>query len=313
MTTGNTFNLPNYSGELFTADQENTPFLSMVGGLSDGGKQTSNKEFSTDSLYQYPEASQPDISESASETAPTAHNFVRGQNKNVTQIFHESVAITYRKLSNSGRLSGINTAGQQNNAPNERDFQIARQLTKIARDVNWTFLNGSYQLAETDQEADRTRGMFELTNASNGNALDANGAELSKQLIQTLLREMAMNGATFSNTVLFTNAYQKQMLSEIYGYAPEDRNVGGVNIQQIETDFGRIGISWDRSVPTDKILVAEMSVIEPVFQLVPEKGVLFYEELAKTGAAEKGQIYGEIGLAHGPSFLHGAITGLKND
>lgn len=308
--TGTSFNLPNYSGELFTADAENTPFLSMIGGLTGGGMQTDNKEFPTDSLYQYPEASQPEISENDSTTAPQATSYVRGQNKNVTQIFHESVSITYRKMSNAGRLSGINTAGAQNNAPSERDFQIARVLTKIARDVNWTFLNGEYNLAETANEADKTRGMFELTTADNGNAIDANGAELSKALIQQLLKEMAMNGATFSNAVLFCNAHQKQMLSEIYGYAPEDRNVGGVNIQQIETDFARVGIVWDRFVPSNKILIAEMSVIAPVFQPVPDKGVLFYEELSKTGAAEEGQIYGEIGLAHGPAFMHGAITNL---
>lgn len=34
---GNSFNLPNYSGDLFTTDAEVTPFLSMAGGLT-GGK-----------------------------------------------------------------------------------------------------------------------------------------------------------------------------------------------------------------------------------------------------------------------------------
>lgn len=78
---GTTFNLPNYSGELFTADAENTPFLSMIGGLTGGGLQTSNKEFATDSLYEYPAASQPAISEQASGTAPNAVSYVRGQTR----------------------------------------------------------------------------------------------------------------------------------------------------------------------------------------------------------------------------------------
>ena len=309
--TSNTFNSPNYSGELFTADSENTPFVTMAGGLTSGGLETSNKEFSTSSLYDYPAPSQPAISEDASTVAPTARTYTRSQEKNVTQIFQEKVSVTYRKMSNSGRLSGLNTAGQRSNTVSEKDFQIARALTKMARDTEWTFLNGQYNLATTGAEVDKTRGMFPL--CSQGNTIAAAGAQLNKTLIQTLLRQMATNGALFSNMVLFTNAFNKQVISEIYGYAPQDRNVGGVNINQIETDFGKIGIVWDRFVDPDKILFADMEYVAPVFQPVPDKGVLFYEELAKTGAAEEGQIYGEIGLDHGPAFLHGSITGLATN
>lgn len=66
---GTTWNLPNYAGELFTADPTQTPFLSMIGGLT-GGRQTDNFEFPTAVLYDFPEAAQPEISESASATAP---------------------------------------------------------------------------------------------------------------------------------------------------------------------------------------------------------------------------------------------------
>ena len=41
---GTVCNLPNYSGELFTADMINTPLLSMIGGLT-GGAMTNNFEF----------------------------------------------------------------------------------------------------------------------------------------------------------------------------------------------------------------------------------------------------------------------------
>ena len=64
-------------------------------------------------------------------------------------------------------------------------------------------------------------------------------------------------------------------------------------------------------MPNDSILVADIAHVAPVFQAVPGKGVMFEEPLAKTGASDKIQIYGQIGLAHGPAFLHGAITGLK--
>lgn len=54
---GTTWNLPNYAGELFTADPSQTPFLSMIGGLT-GGKQTNNYEFPIVVLYDFPEVAQ---------------------------------------------------------------------------------------------------------------------------------------------------------------------------------------------------------------------------------------------------------------
>lgn len=305
---GTVWNLPNYDGDLYTADAENTPFLQMIGGLN-GGMQATNFEFPTSSLYEYPEAAQPAITETASLTAPTAISYVRDQSKNVTQIFQEQVSISYSKLSNGGRLSGINTAGASNNVVSEKDFQIARQLGKIARDVEWTFLNGTYQIATSAAVANKTRGIFEAAET----AIAAASATLAKPLLQQLFREMHAAGAIFSNMVLHANGFQKQLITDIYGYAPMDRNVGGLNIKQIETDFGNIGIApANRFIPTTAIGVFEMSVIAPVFQPVPEKGNMFYEPLAKTGASESGQIYGQVGLDHGPGFMHGKITGLKD-
>ena len=48
---GTIWNLPNYAGDLFTADAENTPFLTMIGGLT-GGVVTNNFEFPTNSAYE---------------------------------------------------------------------------------------------------------------------------------------------------------------------------------------------------------------------------------------------------------------------
>jgi hypothetical protein len=303
---GTTWNLPNYSGELFTVDAEQTPFLTMIGGLTNGGLQTQNFEFAIDSQYSYPAAAQPAITETASLTAPTAINYVRDQSKNVTQVFHEKVSISYLKLSNGTRMSGINTAGQSNNVPSEKDFQIARQLGKIARDAEFTCLNGVYAISTSAAVANKTRGMY---NAA-ATTIAAAGAALSKTMIQNILRGMYDNGALFQNMVIWCNSFQKQALTNLYAYAPTDRNVGGVNIKQIETDFGNIGIALNRHNPQANLGFFDMSAIRPVFQPVPGKGNFFYEELSKTGAAEEGQIFGQFGLDHGSIALHGTITGL---
>lgn len=312
---GTTWNLPNYAGELFTADPTQTPLLSMIGGLT-GGKQTDNFEFPTAVLYDYPEAKQPDISENASVTAPAASHIAREQESNVVQIHQEVIDLTYAKQSNSGRMSGLNTAGQQPNPNDEKAFQIQHKLIKIARDVEYSFIRGTYQKAGDGDTANKTRGMLELCTSESGTSIAAAGADLNKDLLDQLYREMAGNGAYFNNMVLFCNAYQKQMLTKVYASQfnatmQTTQTVGGMNITQIETDFFKMGVVWDRFMPDDTILIADVSHVAPVFQPVPGKGVLFQEELAKQGASDRIQIYGQLGLAHGPAFLHGAITGLK--
>lgn len=309
---GTTFNLPNFAGDLFTASPTQTPFLSMIGGLS-GGMKTENDEFETGVLYEFPDAAQPAISEQASQTAPEATAIAREQKTNVTQIFHETISLTYAKMANRGKLSGLNTAGVQANPTSELDWQIAQRLKKIARDVEYTFLNGTYAKAGDVSEANKTRGMLEL--CSTGTTIDAGSAALSLDLLKQLFKAMADAGANFGNMVLFCGSTQKQKITDLYekqlGYnAAAPRNVGGMNIQKLETDFFEMGICYDPFMAADKILIADVSACAPVFQDVPGKGVLFLEDLARTGAAEKKQIYGEIGLAHGPAFLHGSITGL---
>jgi len=302
---GTIWNLPNYAGELFTADAVNTPFLTMIGGMG-GGQQTTNFEFPIDVNYSFAAAAQPSITETASLTAPTAVGYVRAQASNVTQIFHEAVSISYAKLSNPGRLSGLNTQGSQNDVISEKDFQIAKALEKIARDIEYTCLNGVYVLTTVAGTANTTRGA--IANASS--TVAASSAKLTKAMIDSLLKSMYDAGAMFKQPVIWVNSFQKQVLSDIYGFAPMDRMVGGVNVESIETDFGTVGVKLNRFMPAATLLVADMAAIQPVFQPVPGKGNFFYEELSKTGASENGQIFGQFGLNHGDGVLSGSITGL---
>ena len=311
---GTTWSLPNYAGELFTADPTQTPFLSMIGGLT-GGKQTDNFEFPTAVLYDFPKAVQPEISETASATAPAASHIARTQEKNVVQIHQEVIDLTYAKQSNSGRMVGLSTAGQIPYNGDEKAWQIQQKLIKIARDVEYSFICGKYQLSTSADVANKTRGMLELCTSGTGTSIAAGDAELSKDMLDRLFREMADKGAYFGKMVLFCGAYQKQKITNLYAdqfraNMQTTQKLGGMNVTEIETDFFKMGVVWDRFMPGDSILIADVAHIAPVFQVVPGKGVLFEEELAKVGASDKVQIYGQIGLAHGPAFLHASITGL---
>lgn len=142
---------------------------------------------------------------------------------------------------------------------------------------------------------------------------------LTDTLINQLAQSIFDNGglAEGETATLFTSSTQKAKLTAVYAnlygkanaYAGT-RNVGGLNLQTIQTDFGQLNVAIERALPPDAISFASMEQIDPVFLSIPGKGVLFEEALAKTGASEKTQIYGEIGLHYGNPYAHGVIRGL---
>lgn len=314
---GTSWGLPNYTGELFLIGANQTPFLNMIGGLQGGNVRTTGSfEFSLASPWALEIPSQPSVTETDSVTAPTATSYVRSQDVNTVQIFHEAVNISYAKQSvsrmatvteNGSAGYGHQDLGDAQPVQNERDFQILANMRQIAVDAEYSFLNGTYVQSTGVGVAAQMGGIIP---ACTSNTV-AGSATLTKAMFNELLREMAGNGAEFRNPVIFVNAFQKQRLSEIFGYAPENRNIGGVNVNQIETDFAKLGVVWAPRVPAATLLIADLAVCSPVFLPVKDKGVLFYEELSKVGAAEQGQIYGQIGIDYGPEEFHGTITSLS--
>jgi hypothetical protein len=112
--------------------------------------------------------------------------------------------------------------------------------------------------------------------------------------------------------VRITKAYATAYGSNVNGAIgmSSGHTVGGVAVDKITTDFGELNIVVDRALPKDCIAAVSMEQVDPVFLNIPDKGVLFEEALAKTGAADKAQIYGEIGLAYGAERSHGVLRGL---
>ena len=129
MATGTvqSFLVPNYSGLLYNKANTNTPFLNSISGKV---KYTNSVEFVCGQYYTSEEGAIPEISETASLTAPDATYVTRTQLSNVTQIFHETIGISYAKQSNMATLSGVNIAGQVANPQNELDFQTSQKMQK---------------------------------------------------------------------------------------------------------------------------------------------------------------------------------------
>ena len=391
---GDTFNLPNYAGELFALTPADTPFLSAIGGLTGGGMTTSQEfEWQT---YDLRDPSQRTRVEGA--TAPTAEERVRANVRNVAQIHQEKVSVSYTKQAAIGAMATPGAApfrGVDGSNPvnNELDWQVAQALKSIALDVNYSFINGSYSNPTTNATARKTRGLlaaitsnriakgttvtgataatdtitstahglvdgdkivftntstatgitagriyyvdqidvntFKVSTSSGGSPITLGtvtgiaytkpwATALTTDHVSDLLQLAYDNGGISEQetATLIVNSAQRRAVTKAfasaYGQFQEtSRTVGGVAVDTIITDFGTLNVMMDRHAPQDTITVASLEQCRPVFLNIPGKGVMFEEPLARTGASDEVQLYGEIGLEYGNERAHGAMTGLK--
>jgi hypothetical protein len=184
-------------------------------------------------------------------------------------------------------------------------------------------------------------GTFKVSATSGGSALTLGTATVKYVPVSGSLATDAISGVTvdkvnalvqgaFDNggltmgatRTLFVPSIQKTKLTKAYAKAygsnvngaigtSTGHTVGGVSVDHIVTDFGELNLVVERALPKDCIVAVSMEQVDPVFLSIPGKGVLFEEELAKTGSADNTQVYGEIGLAYGAERSHAVLRGLS--
>ena len=308
-TLATSFGVLNYSGMLFNKGNTRTPLSSIIGGRA---KITNHVEFVTGQEYTTGGGSQPAISETASLTAPEASVVTREQKTNVTQIFQESVGISYAKQSNMGTLSGLNVAGQQANPMNELDFQVAAKMAKINADIEYTFINGAFNKATSDATVNKTRGLVEAV-TTNTKAMSSKPLGLWD--IADMVKKIYGANAPTDGLCLWCDAVtlfqiNADAVQNGLTVVPAARNINGISLSSVVTPIGVVYLYLGEYLPAGTALLLNLSVLAPVFQPVPGKGNFFLEALAKTGAGEKYQLFGQIGLDHGPEWYHGKFTGI---
>lgn len=307
------FGVLNYSGMLFNKGNVRTPLSSIIGSKA---KTTNHVEFVTGQEYTAGgEGSQPAISETASLTAPDATVVTREQKTNVTQIFQESVGISYAKQSNMGTLSGINIENQQANPMSELDFQVAAKIQKINRDIEYTFINGVYNKATTDATINKTRG---LVTAITTNTIAMKSKPLGLWDIADMVKKIYGANAPTDGLCLWCDAItlfqiNADAVQNGLTVVPAAREINGIALSSVVTPIGVVYLYLGECLPAGTALLLNLDVLAPVYQPVPGKGNFFLEQLAKTGAGEKYQLFGQIGLDHGPEWYHGKFTGISTD
>ena len=195
---------------------------------------------------------------------------------NVVQIFHEAVEVSYTKQAAVGQMDSQVLTPGASNVMNELAWQSAAVLKQIARDIEYVFINGTFAEPANNNTARKTRGLLE---AIATNVSDLAGATLTRTLFEDLLQDVWDNGgiAEGDTRVVMVNSTLKRDLTKLYvtdgGYQPRDRNIGGANVMQIETDFGLLNIMLDRYMPVDEIAVISMEECAPVFLDDPRQGL----------------------------------------
>ena len=307
---GTTYDLPNYVGELYNVSRGDTPFLSAIGGLT-GGESAG----STTIEWQTEDLRDADITRQRTEgaKAPDGEERVRSRVSNVLEIHQEAVEMSYTRQATTRMRSTdgekMVTIGTTALPESEMNHQIDLSLKQAARDVNRAFIAGTYQNPANNTQPRKTRGLIEAITTN----VVAGTGNLTEDLVLDLMQRVWENGGIREGETrtILVGAKMKRALSRAFikenGYRETSRTVGGVNVTMIETDFGACNIMLENDVPSDTLIVASLEECTPVFLEIPNKGHFFVEPLAKTGASDKIQLYGEIGLKYGAEQHHGKL------
>lgn len=310
-----TYNLPNYTGELFEATPANTPFLSAIGGLT-GGKSVASPVFSWQGYDLRDANAENQKKEGADVDAYTEQK--RFNVENVTEIHQEAISISYSRLG-ANRMRTVDSGekmvqiGSTSVPASELAFQIDVALKNIARDVEKGFLNNTMVKPSDNSTARRSGGLLGVIK-TNKVTTEKTAKTITEDDVLDLIQKVWDNGGMRESetATLIVNSTLKRALTCIFlkeaNRVESSRNVGGVNLQTIETDFGKLNIMLNSYVSKTDLIVCSLEQCAPAFLEVPGKGHFFVEPLAKTGSAEKVQLYGEIGLEYGNEKAHGVLT-----
>jgi hypothetical protein len=323
MPAGNvtTNNVVIYLGELFQTTRRPNALLRMLGGLRGGVSISTAKEFPIGAFWTLPAPAQPAILEGAN--APTAQYRALTQATNVIQIFQEAVQVTYLAQSDH-TVSGVvpipfGAAQGQVQNPRSTEFQVMTTLEKIAQDANFSFWNGAYvNPADPASTALKTRGIITAITTNISDQSGVTGSTITPAMYRGYINGLmgliiAQNGFSVDDTwtivagtTEFSNicaAYEAQGTI----YLQPESVVFGVKVRKILTRFGTIILVLDPDIPAQRVVICNLGVAGIVGLPVPNKGVLFEEPLFKQGSADQTQIYGQLGIDHGPEYAHGLL------
>lgn len=322
-----TSNIPNFVGELFKLSPLETPFLSLIGGLTGGMAQTAPIETWQDTLHRAPA-----IQTNAEGDDASFSSQKRSERRNVSTIHQYGVEVTYTKQAAVGQtglgawstaapptaVTNVSASGLLGTQPvqSEMAFQMQVKIEQAALDVELLFLTGAFAYANTGDDR-QTDGI--ITAATVRTDWTASNQPMGRDVTNDLAKKLYDEGAPMRNVVYMMGSQEKLDLGTDYqtnttggwNVQPRSYSVFGVNVTDIETEFGRFPVVLNRHIPANTAVMVDLDVCAPFFLPIPGRGHFFVEPLSKLGSYDRAQLYGEIGLKYGPSGWHAVAENLN--
>lgn len=321
------WNTPQYHGQLLTQASPLTSFLNRIGGIGGGARYRIAKgwEFALNSHNALDASTQKTITETDAQTAPTPRVYDRGQDTQVCQIFHYGVGSTWPAESDVSKLSGLYVSGELEdvNDPFISNFNMTMQQAQ--QDIEKHMLTGLYRKSAASDQANQMRGIFSRTVQGGGagvtlstNDVDCGGDALTVADVDALMLLFKATSFVPTNNMTIVGQYASlKKLADLYGVtviADPNNTIGtvGGQIKTVVTQAGAFPLMEVPQMPANTLGWLDFAKIVPVFLPVPERngrpgGMFFYTDLAMTGAADKGQLYGQMSIDITAEELHGQI------
>jgi len=222
----------------------------------------------------------------------------RGVHGNYAQIFTKviSVAGTQEQVLKYGGVQS------------ERAYQIKKKFIELAKDIEYSFINGTASAGSTATTTAGARRMAGLqtiasTNTSTASGAAATGAGL-EVTINNLLQTIFESGPT-ANTIMVGGTKKRQ----ISGFTTNTRNIDSaikklVNVVNVyESDFGEVDIILNRYVAATQLFAFDISGFRTSYLRK-----LVRESLGKTGDSTEEAVIGELTLDYDDELMVGKCT-----
>lgn len=309
--TAQTYNATNVIGQVLKIGAANNTgkFLAAIGGLN-GARRVSSQEFDMcayESL-ETPSATARLISENTSLSAGTAHFYGKTAVKNVVQIWKDDVIVSDLRKASPNQIASTTFMGPI--AVTAFDEQAATKQLQLAADWEVVCLSGTYVARSAVSTNVAAGGLTDSTVGITTNRVNASSAALDTDMLRQLLDTMFANGANFNNLAIVAAGNYISDLNSLYGFAPQDRNVGGVSLNQIYSTYGPMSLIPTTAAPANTLLVVDLAKCQPV--VMPHEGGvdILLKEFMDGASAQKGYIEGYIGIDFQHESFHGSIYGL---
>lgn len=213
--------------------------------------------------------------------APADESKTRTKVSNYTQIFQKGINVSYT-------MRSVLQAG----VADEYSHQVARRLMEVMRELDSSLVLGISSASQGSDTVIRSMGgIIEFASQAGGNTNSTSEA-LTLSVVNAMAKQIWDDGGV-PNFILVPGK-QKQKISAFDQSARRsvyDGTVAGYVVDKVITDLGfMLDVIVDPWMPDDTVVVGDLNKI----RVMPlRNSAIRAEDLAKTGAAHKGQIYGE--------------------